>query len=364
MTSSTALPTFAQKITRQPPGWYPDPWYPDPIGCASWLRYWDGFDWTTRTALTVVGDEAEKAAPAEPVSNEASAGSVTDEALADFVRGAAPAEPAPNDPSATDPAATHAPDSTAPHAPASILPPPLIPTHRGIPKSARWTRGALLAVFGLLVIAILLAAPDHQTTKHAHAKVSKPLSHRAPAHLSVRISSPGDGATVQTRTALIRGVVSRSRARVTVNGESAVVRGHRFALRVRLRLGYNAFDVSAAKSGLGAGSTSVSILRKRSASERAALLARREARRLAAEQRREAAAAQQSAAPAVVAPTTSYGGGGSTSASTPAGSAVDSDLAIAPRAEPQSSTPPPVATAPAPPAATPAPAESAPEQTP
>src|SRR3954451_15884710 len=66
MTTLTSLPILEQHTTRDPAGWYPDPWYPDPIGSASWLRYWDGFDWTARTALTVIGEDAQPASASPP----------------------------------------------------------------------------------------------------------------------------------------------------------------------------------------------------------------------------------------------------------------------------------------------------------
>src|SRR3954453_9423392 len=70
MSTLTFLPILKQHTMGGPAGWYSDPWFPDPGRSAAWLRYWDGFEWTSRTALTLIGDEAE-AAPAPPASEEA-----------------------------------------------------------------------------------------------------------------------------------------------------------------------------------------------------------------------------------------------------------------------------------------------------
>src|SRR3954454_9384317 len=56
MTTATDLPTLNQQMHGRSAGWYPDPWYPDRMGPASWLRYWDGIEWTATTALTVHDD--------------------------------------------------------------------------------------------------------------------------------------------------------------------------------------------------------------------------------------------------------------------------------------------------------------------
>jgi hypothetical protein len=324
MTTSTALPTIAQQTTRDPAGWYPDPWYPDPIGSASWLRYWDGTDWTAETALTV-GDDAQQPAPTEPAAEEP------------------PAEPA-----------------TTYDLISTWSPPPVLPTRVSTPTRAWWKRGGVLVACGLLAIAIVAATRHHhQTTMRASLAASTRLSHPTSARLSVRITSPADGATVHAQSVVIKGVVSRSHARVRVNGDSVVVSGHRFAMRVPLHLGDNDFDISAVKTGLEAGLTSVSVVRTRSASERADLLGRRDARRSAG-QRQERSAAQQRGGAGLAAPTTSSGGGASTTGTTVEVVGADAELAPPPpnaaEAPPTSEpTPPPPASEPSPPPTAPTP---------
>src|SRR3954468_21282989 len=76
MSSLTFLPILKQHTMGGPAGWYSDPWFPDPVGSASWLRYWDGVEWTSRTALTLTGDD-EQAAAATPEADEAAADAET-----------------------------------------------------------------------------------------------------------------------------------------------------------------------------------------------------------------------------------------------------------------------------------------------
>src|SRR4051794_29947393 len=270
MSSLTFLPILKQHTMGGPAGWYSDPWFPDPVGSAAWLRYWDGFEWTSRTALTLIGDDAE-AAPASP---------------------------------ATEVAPPETP-TTYEWRPSGLV---SAPRRRTTPPPTAWKYSAGVVAFTLfLIAAIAFGRTDHKTTTVPLAKAAAPLQHRTPAPLSVRITSPTDGATVHGRSAIVRGVVSRNGARVTVNGRSPVVSGHRFAIRVPLRLGDNGLDIAAEMTGATAGTTTVSIVRMRSASERRALLARQEARRLAAEQPPAPAAAAPTGATRVAPRTTYYG---------------------------------------------------------
>src|SRR3954452_7600118 len=270
MSTLTFLPILKQHTMGGPAGWYSDPWFPDPVGSAAWLRYWDGFEWTSRTAVTLIVDDAE-AAPASPATE------------------AAPA----------DTPATH---DWRPSGPVSL-------PRRGItPPLATWKYSAGVVAFTLLLIAaIAFAGTDHKTTTVPLRKAAAPLPHRTPAPLNVRITSPTDGATIHGRSAIVRGFVSRDGARVTVNGRSSVVRGHRFVIRVPLRLGDNGLDIAAELAGATAGTTTVSIVRMRTASERRALVAREEARRLAAEPTAPAATAPAGTTPAAAPRTTYYG---------------------------------------------------------
>jgi hypothetical protein len=344
MTSATAWPTIKQQATQMPAGWYDDPWYPDPVGSATWLRYWDGTDWTGETALTVRDSAQDAAAPVHEHAQDAAA-PVRDDAqdaaapVHEHAEDAAPAEPA-------------AYDELGWSSPAAV--PALAES------SARPWPKALVAC-GLVVLAIFaVSRPDQRGTSHAPGKASARLSLPAPARLSVRITSPADGQTVHVRSVVLRGAVSRSRARVTVNGAPAVVRGHRFTIRVPLQLGDNDFDVSAERTGLAPGATSVSIVRMRSAAERAELLARRVARRLAAQRRQERIAAEQSSpAQGAIQPAPSGTSGSTTS--TDEAVATDGDMEQLPPSsdapsEP-SASPPPAETAPPAPAADPEPSQ-------
>jgi hypothetical protein len=325
MTTATDFPILDQQMHGRSAGWYPDPWYPDPMGPASWLRYWDGIEWTATTALTV-RDEPETVVPEERATDTASVD----------------AGPRPEaGESITAPIPTG--EWISARAPA----PP-----RGAIPARVWMRGAALVVGALLLFAVFaVAGVGHDKTTRPSGAVRPRLPQPTPAGpLTVRITSPADGDTVHARSVLIKGVVSRSRARVTVGGQSAIARGDRFTMRVSLRLGYNEFDVSAEKSGLQAGATTVSIIRERSASERAPLAARRAARRMAARERQQRIAAEQESAAG-----TTYSGG-----STVAGGntvdlvATDGDMQQLPRRTPAPSTrstsPTPPAGAPAPPA--------------
>src|SRR5689334_2166279 len=68
--AASASPTLDQRSSPTGHGWYPDPWYPDPFGDAIWLRYWDGSNWTTETALTLGAGQAQ---PAEAPQSKAEA---------------------------------------------------------------------------------------------------------------------------------------------------------------------------------------------------------------------------------------------------------------------------------------------------
>src|SRR4051812_21218694 len=320
MSSLTFLPILKQHTMGGPAGWYSDPWFPDPVGSAAWLRYWDGFEWTSRTALTLIGDDAE-AAPATLATEEA--------------------------PPETPPTYEWRPSG------------PVGLPRRGItPARATWKYSAGVVAFTLVLIAaIAFAGTDHKTTAVPLRKAAAPLPHRTPAALSVRITSPTDGATVHGRSAIVRGFVSRDGARVTVNGRSPVVSGHRFVIRVPLRLGDNGLDIAAEMAGARAGTTTVSIVRMRTASERRALLAREEARRLAAEQPAVPAAAAP-AGPTRVAPRTTYYGSNPATGTQPSpGASDDADLEpvapkpAAPVATPPTPAPPPGGRVPPPPAA-------------
>src|SRR4051794_31948308 len=213
MTTATDLPTFDQQMHGRSAGWYPDPWYPDPMGPVSWLRYWDGIEWTATTALTV-RDEPETVVPEE---------TATDTAPVD----AGPMQEVGESTTAPIPAGEWI------SARAAGPPRDAIPTRV-------WRRGAALVVGGLLLTAVFAAAGvEHDKTTPASGAAATRLTQPTPAALlSMRITSPADGDTVHARSVLIKGVVSRSRARVTMDGRSAIARGHRFAMRVSLRLGY------------------------------------------------------------------------------------------------------------------------------
>jgi uncharacterized Zn-binding protein involved in type VI secretion len=362
MTSATAWPTIKQQATQMPAGWYDDPWYPDPVGSATWLRYWDGTDWTGQTALTVrdsaqdaaaaVHADAEDAAPvhedaedAAPVHEDAE-----DEApVHEDAEDEAPAKPAAYDEISWS--------SLAGYREISWSSPAAVPA-LAVGSARAWLKA--LVACGLVALAVFaVSRSDHRGTTRAPGKASARLSQPAPARLSVRITSPAEGQTIHVRSVVLRGKVSRSHAHVTVNGAQAAVRGHRFTIRVPLQLGDNDFDVSAEMRGLAPGVTSVSVVRLRSAAERAELLARRVARRLAAQRRQERIAAEQST-PAAVRPAPS-GTSGSTTTSTDDAVATDGDLEQLPPSsdappEPPAS-PPPAETAPPSPAADPEPSQ-------
>jgi len=120
---------------------------------------------------------------------------------------------------------------------------------------------------------------------------------KEPATPTVDLSISNDSATVYSNSYVLRGTVTRG-AKVTVDGDRAKVRGHRWALAVRLHgTGEQPFTVTADKRGWDSAHGDATLTRKLTAAERAArAAARQRARERAAAARAARKAAREHAA--------------------------------------------------------------------
>jgi uncharacterized Zn-binding protein involved in type VI secretion len=339
--ATSASSTLDQRSSAMLPGWYPDPSYPDSFGGATWLRYWDGTNWTSESALTVGASQAQPVEAQQPKA-EADGQQAEPEEYASAVQ-APPAPPAGG-------SVTYVRNWSTEAVLAACTP------------RRRRARRHLLVACGVFLIAIVVGFLGSRGTTRAAHKPAAPALRTAPAPLSMRVISPTDGATVRTRTVVVKGVVSSSQARVTINGRAAAVRGHRFAARVRLRLGENEFDVSGDVNGLVQAGASVTIIRTRTARERAAMLERRAAGRPAEHAQQLATTTQQPGAGTVAAPAPATRYATHRTAATRSVSA-DGDLELTPpkSSEPTATAPSSMSTSAAP---SPAPTPAAPAATP
>jgi hypothetical protein len=307
MTTLTTLPTNPERTTTLPP----PGWYPDPIGTNNWLRYWDGSTWTAETALMALrvdGRPDETAADAQPDETPLSDPQLEDRAAVDPFPTATPALDfhylTPREMEDTKRVLDR---GAAPR-----------PVYAG--ASGTWLlRGAIVAVCVAAFAAIVATAgSSHAKTTHKARSLSPAVPAAAAAPLTVQITAPTDGQSVQARSVVIRGVVSRSDARVTVNGRRAHVRGRHFSLRMPVHPGDNGFDVAAD----GQDAASVLVLGPRTAAERVAPPARNAAP--------QAAAQQPTTTSATVSHPTYYRSSGYAPAKPSAGTSADADMGTLP----------------------------------
>jgi hypothetical protein len=151
-------------------------------------------------------------------------------------------------------------------------------------------RSARKAVLGLALGALIAgmlagcgsdgddAAAQSATTPAARAE-STPVADVAAA-AEVTVVAPQEGATVRSDSTEVRGTVMPADATVQVRGEAATVSDGTFEATVKLGPGQNAIDVVASGDGVEPATASVTVMRGKTAKERAA---DREAERLADE---------------------------------------------------------------------------------